>query len=80
LALTPVGLGARSDRGFELGRGHLETLFLSGGDNHWLGASGSIMEQFIATKATKAKNGDITVNLYISNSFTTTDPNQYKLR
>jgi hypothetical protein len=48
-------------------------------DNHWPAALGTLMEQSIGTKATNSK-GNITVNLYISNSYASQDPGQHALK
>ena len=48
-------------------------------DNHWPAALGTLMEQSIGTKATYSK-GNITVILYISNSYASQDPGQHALK
>ncbi len=48
-------------------------------DNHWPAALGTLMEQSIGTKATNSK-GNITVILYISNSYASQDPGQHALK
>jgi hypothetical protein len=48
-------------------------------DNHWPAAIGTLMEQSIGTKATNSK-GNITVILYISNSYASQDPAQHALK
>jgi hypothetical protein len=48
-------------------------------DNHWPAELGTLMEQNIGTKATNSK-GNITVILYISNSYMNQDPAQHALK
>ena len=55
--------------------------FQSGTDttqHHWIAAPnlGTLMEQFIGTKATMDKKGNIVITLYISNSYAGPDTQQ----
>lgn len=49
-------------------------------DHHWPIAYGYLMEQSIQTKATKDRNNNIVVTLYISTGYTNQDKTQYGLK